>query len=261
MRRILSLIPAIATATILGACGGTDVVVQALGQEGNGEAAAQAAEAVPLAGIQIQLLPFDRDAIFASLAESAAEPEPALPDTLLALQEQIAAANVEYQRATAEWSTVRDSLRQLSEEMEALHPASPEYRLLFEDFEDLEARVTGLENTMNQSFQRFSQLQGQFTSQAEEIRLVRAQWADEAFASVDSIFEARIEETGKEPLTDTTGANGAVRFESVASGDWWVHARYELPYEELYWNEHLQVEGERMEVQLTRENAESRARL
>ena len=260
MRRILSLVTTLAVATTLGACGGTDVVVQALGQSGGTEAG-QSTEAVPLAGIQIQLLPFDRDAIFSALAESAATPEPPLPDSLLALQELIAAANVQYQQATASWSTVRDSLRQLSEQMAGMNQRSAEYRLLFEDFDDLESRVAGLERTMNQSFQRFSQLQGQFTSQAEEIRLQRAQWADEAFASVDSIFEARIEETGKEPMTDTTGANGAVRFEGVKSGQWWVHARYELPYEELYWNESLQVEGERIDVQLTRENAEARARL
>ena len=259
MRRIPSLVTVVAAATALGACGGTDVVVQALAHESSAEGAP--GEAVPLAGIQVQLLPFDRDSIFADLATRAAEPEPPLPDSLILLQSQIANANVSYQQATADWATVRDSLRQLSDALGDLHPASAEYRLLFEDFEDLEARVNGLENQMNESFQRFSDLQSQFTSQAEEIRLRRAQWADEAFASVDSVFDERIETTGLEPMTDTTEANGAVRFEGVKSGDWWVHARYELPYEELYWNEPIRVEGDRIDVQLTRENAESRARL
>jgi hypothetical protein len=236
MRRIHSLV--IVAATALGACGGTDVVVQALSHEAGTDGGE--GEAVPLAGIQVQLLPFDRDAIF---------------------QEQIATANVEYQEATAGWGTVRDSLRQISDALRNLHPASAEYRLLFEDFEDLESRVSGLERSMNESFQRFSQLQAQFTSQAEEIRLRRAQWGDEAFANVDSVFENRIETTGLEPLTDTTGANGAVRFESVDGGDWWIHARYELPYEELYWNVPVRAEGDLVEVQLTRENAETRARL
>jgi len=259
MRRIHSLAIVAAAATALGACGGTDVVVQALSHEAGADGGE--GEAVPLAGIQVQLLPFDRDAIFAELAAQAAEPEPQLPDSLLLLQEQIATANVEYQEATAGWGTVRDSLRQISDALRNLHPASAEYRLLFEDFEDLESRVSGLERSMNESFQRFSQLQAQFTSQAEEIRLRRAQWGDEAFASVDSVFEDRIETTGLEPLTDTTGANGAVRFESVDGGDWWVHARYELPYEELYWNVPIRAEGDLVEVQLTRENAETRARL
>lgn len=259
MRRIVSLVIVVATATALGACGGTDVLVQALGQESSAEGGT--GEAVPLAGIQVQLLPFDRDAIFAELATQAAEPEPQLPDSLLQLQSQIASANVAYQQATSDWATVRDSLRELSEALQNLHPASAEYRLLFEDFEDLEARVTGLENAMNQSFTRFSELQTRFTSQAEEIRLRRAQWADEAFATVDSVFAERIETTGLEPMTDTTAANGVARFQNVKSGEWWVHARYELPYEELYWNEPIRAEGDQLEVQLTRENAETRARL
>lgn len=259
MRRILSLVTVLGIAAVLGACGGTDVVVQAVGQE-SGEAGAST-EPVPLAGIEIQLLPFDRDAIFRELSESAATPEPQLPDSLLALQSEIAAANVRYQEATAAWGTVRDSLRELSEQMRSLHPASAEYRLMFEDFEDLDARVSGLERAMNESFQRFSQLQSRFTTQAEEIRLQRAQWADEAFASVDSVMEARIEAAGRDIMIDTTGANGTVAFESVGAGDWWIHARYELPYEELYWNEPVQAEGERVEVRLTRENAETRPRL
>lgn len=259
MRRIHSLVTVLATATALSACGGTDVVVQALGQGAAGEGGQS--EAVPLAGMQIELLPFDRDQIFEELAASAADPEPQLPDSLLLLQEQIAAANVAYQEATAAWATVRDSLRLLSEELETLHPASAEYRLLFDDFDALDIRVGDLENTMNESFARFSELQSQFTNQAEEVRLRRAQWADEAFASVDSVFDARIESTGLEPMTDTTGANGAVVFSDVKAGEWWIHARYELPYEELYWNEPVRVEGERLDVQLSRENAEARARL
>jgi len=260
MRRTTSLFSVMAAAIALGACGGTDVVVQAQAS-GLGDAAAADAGATPLSGVEVLMLPFDRDIIFDSLAQTASMPEPQIPDTLLALQEQIAEANVAYQAATARWNVVRDSLRELSEDLQGLSPASPQYRVLFGEFNDLEGRVSGLERQMNESFARFSGLQRRFTTQAEEIRLQRAQWGDEAFRAVDSIFAARQEATGREILVDTTNANGMVRFSGVANGEWWVHARYPLPYEELYWNEPVQVEGDVVEVLLNRESAETRPQL
>lgn len=262
MRRILSLVAVTSAAAVLGACGGTDVVVQAQIQ---GMAATDTTEAetgpTPLAGIEVQLVPYDRDAIFDSLASVAATPEPQIPDTLLQLQEQISEASVANQQATARWNTVRDSLQQLSEQLNQLSPASPRYRVLFRDFTSLEDRVGNLEQRMDSTFRVFTQLQSRFTNQAEELRLQRGQWADEAFRSVDSIFLARSEEAGQELLVDTTNAQGVVRFRGVDGGDWWVHARYELPYEELYWNEPVQVQGDQVDVSLNRENAEVRPAL
>lgn len=61
-------------------------------------------------------------------------------------------------------------------------------------------------------------------------------------------------------VVDTTDANGIVRFRGLRSGDWWIHARYDLPFDELYWNVPIQVEGE-MQIELTRENAQVRPKL
>ena len=45
-------------------------------------------------------------------------------------------------------------------------------------------------------------------------------------------------------------------------GVYWVHARYELAYMELYWNVMVTVvKGEPHQVRLTRENAEERIKL
>ena len=96
---------------------------------------------------------------------------------------------------------------------------------------------------------------------AQQVRLRRQEWEDEAFASVDSIFAALIKQAKREPVEDTTDATGLARV-YVKPGQWWVHARYELPYTELYWNVPVEVKrGEPIQVKLNRETAEIRRRL
>jgi hypothetical protein len=78
---------------------------------------------------------------------------------------------------------------------------------------------------------------------------------------VDRIIAARVRELRREERADTTDANGIGRIR-VNAGDWWIHARFDLPFEELYWNVPVNVaRGEQVEVQLTSENAEVRPKL
>lgn len=262
MRRFYSLTVVMVAMVVLNACGGTDVVVQAqLDRVSEADTTSAESGPTPLTGMEVWLLPYDRDAIFDSLAAVADEPEPAIPDSLMQLQDRIAEAAVVNQQATARWNTVRDSLQTLSEELDGLSRASAEYRVLFREFSELESRVNELQATMDSTFEVFTQLQRRFATQAEEISLARAQWEDEAFRSVDSIMLARAEEMGREELVDTTNANGIARFSNVPGGQWWVHARYELPYDELYWNEPTQVEGDQVSVTLDRQSAEVRPNL
>jgi hypothetical protein len=62
-------------------------------------------------------------------------------------------------------------------------------------------------------------------------------------------------------VEDTTNAAGVVRLRP-RSGNWWLYARFELPYQELYWNIPVEVSrGDPIEIRLTRENAEVRPKL
>lgn len=246
-----------AASVLLTACGGSELVVEAAIEQ---ETAEGTTEAVPLGGQEIHILPFDRDQIFDSLSAAYAEPEPPIPDSILQLQQAIAEAQDEWQTAEAQWNTARDSLRQLGERLERLSRASSEYRLAYQDFGDLEGQVGQLERRSRESFQRFTQLQTRFASSAEEVRLLRENWADEAFKDVDLAFEARLEESGRDMVVDTTNAAGLATV-SVPKGQWWVHSRYEMPFNELYWNVPVTVEGDSTHVQLTRENAQVRPKL
>lgn len=243
----------VAAGLLLAACGGTEVVVQAQieGQDGS----------VALRDLPVRAIPYDRDAIFDSLRAAYAEPEPEIPQELMVLQDSITRAQEEWRVAETRWGTGRDSLRALRGQMDRLSPASGQYIALFNQFNALEGQVRASESQMNQAFQRFQGLQNRFTTQAQEIRLARDQWADAAYADVDRIVTARLREMRREERADTTDANGIGRIR-VNAGEWWVHARFDLPFEELYWNVPVQVSrGEQVEIQLTRENAEVRPKL
>jgi len=48
----------------------------------------------------------------------------------------------------------------------------------------------------------------------------------------------------------------------VKPGQYWLLARYDLPYTELYWNLPIDVQrGERLEIRLDRAKAEERIKL
>lgn len=260
MRRVVLILAIAVTAVATAACGGGDVVVMA--QLEGAATGTQETETVALSSLPVRLVPFDRDAIFDSLAQAYPEPEPQIPDTIQALQDRVIAAQTKWREANTEWMQVRDSLQTLADSLSAMSQSDPDYFVLFQDFGDLESRVDNLEDRANEGFEEFTRLQGRLSSQAREIDLARQNWANEAFAPVDSIFMAREEEVGREVQYDTTSAQGVARFSGVKEGQWWVTARYERQFDELYWNLPVDVpSGEEVVVRLTEENAEVRQKL
>jgi hypothetical protein len=254
MNRVM-LTTAVAASLMLAACGSTEVAVQAQ-LEAEGDAAP-----IALRNLPVRLLPYDRDAIFDSLAAAYPQPQPEIPAGLQALEQQISEAQQQWQTAEARWGIVRDSLQRLSTSMRGMNQRSGEYQLLYRDFLSLESQESALSRQKDQAFQRFTGLQEQYGSQADEVRVARNNWADEAYAPVDSIIEARLRAMRSEEVWDTLGAQGAERIR-VKPGRWWVYARYELPYAELYWNVPIDVpRGETVQVVLNRQNAQVRPKL
>ena len=255
MKRLLLILATGFGAALLGACGGGEVIIQAE------TATREGGEVIALQDLEIQLLPYDRDAIFDSLTQAFPEPEPPIPDTLLRLQEAVAQAQGEWQAAETRWAAVRDSLQRISKQMEGLSRDQAEYLVLFREFNDLEPQEQQLQRRMDSAFKNFDELQKELLAQSQAVKIARDEWADEAFASVDEVFLAKLKETGREIVVDTTGATGVARV-SVKPGKWWVHARYDLPYTELYWNIPIDVQrGDPVQVQLTQETAEVRRKL
>jgi hypothetical protein len=258
MNRLVLLLATISGASFLAACGDAELIVHAQQMEATDGASG---EVKAVKDLPIRLVPYDRDVLFDSLQAAHPVPQPAIPDTLLAMREAMAAAQAEWNEAERRWGIVRDSLATISKALEGMSRAGGEYRLLFRDFQDLEPQESALRRQSDAAFQRFTNLQSQVVAQSEEIRILREQWEDEAFESVDQLIYARLKELGRQELADTTTAAGVAQFKAQP-GKWWVTARYELPYQELYWNIPVDIErGTPTEIRLTRENALVRPKL
>jgi hypothetical protein len=213
-----------------------------------------------LPAMEVRLLPFDRDAVFDSIAAAHPTPEPAVPAELLAAREQVRAAQTEWDQAQRRGSMLRDTLQKLGAAMEPLDRRGPTYVLLFGDFTNLERQLPAIEREEQAAFARFDSLLKGMIRASDSARIVRETWEDEAFADVGSIFAAKAEASGLDVAVDTSDASGVARRNLlVTPGAYWVHARYELADTELYWNVPITVErGEPVQVRLTRDNAEER---
>jgi tetratricopeptide (TPR) repeat protein len=256
MKRSLVLLTLLAP-LVLGACErGTPVVVEAtIAQQAEG------AEARPLTGLPIRILPYDRDVIFDSLASAASSPEPEIPADVLQQQAQVQEAQERWQAANDRWQNVRDSLRTIGNELQSMEQrglrASPQYNQAFQAFGRLEAEERQLRQQSDASFTRFTQLQEAAAQRAEEIRVQRESWADEAFRNFDQAVAGRLQQLRREEIVDTTDAMGRIRVR-VPEGRWWIYSRYTLPFSELYWNIPIEVQGDSVRIDLNRQNAQSR---
>jgi len=212
----------------------------------------------PLADLEVQLIPFDRDLVFDSLTAASPTPEPEIPADLLAAQEEIAAAQAEWNEAEAIWGNGRARLQAITEEMAPLNRAEARYQVLFREFQDVEAQVNRAERIKDQAFRAFTDLQEGYIQRRDSMKLIRDQWADEAFASAYDVFAVKMQQAGQDILADTTLADGTALIE-VPPGQWWVYAYYPQAYSELYWNMPITVErGDPIQVRLTPETAEVR---
>jgi hypothetical protein len=228
------------------ACGPAEVVVTAeieVTDPVSGELVAR-----QLSDLEVFVLPYDRDQIFDSLAAAAAAPEPGVPGELLQAQTAVAEAQ----------APLRDTLQTISRTLEQYTRGEARYRLLYSEFQDMEAQYSQVERQKDRAFAAFDSLSKANIQQAQGFRIQYDEWADEAFADADAVMQAKVRASRLAAAADTTDAGGMARF-VVKPGTYWVHARYEEPYTELYWNVPVTVErGEPLTLVLNRSNAEAR---
>lgn len=251
-----SLWSAILLPLVFAACGPGEVIVTAEVERMNPDTGEM--EIRPIENLPIQLIPFDRDAIFDSLTAAAAEPEPQMPAELATARDSILAAQTAWREAEAEWLERRERLEQISNEMEQYNPGEARYRELFAEFNAVESEVLSAEDRRDDAFELFTELQEETLEELDRLRIEIEIWEDDAYADYGEIVAARLQETRREIMADTTGATGQVTFRADP-GEWWVHARHQLTMEELYWNIRVEVErGDPVELLLNRDNAEIR---
>lgn len=217
----------------------------------------------PLADVEIQLLPYDRDAVFDSMSAAFGTPEPPIPQELIAAREEVAAAQERWQAAERRWNNLRDTLQKITTTMGQYNRGEARYVALFREFQDFDSQLGRVERENSQAFEDFTRLQQATIRQSDSVRILRENWGDEAFAGVSEVFLAKARAVGLTGVADTTDASGVARDNfKVKPGQYWIYARYSLPYTELYWNIPVTVErGDPIQIRLDRSNAEERIKL
>jgi hypothetical protein len=256
MKRVLNWPLAGLLLLVTAACGPGELIVTAEIDRHNTETGEL--EIRPLGDLEVQFLPFDRDAIFDSLAQAAPTPEPELSTELEEMRTEYIEVQAAARDAEIEWLTARERLQEISQEIAQYSEGESRYRELFNEFEDQEDRVIAAENRMDDYFAELEELQATVLDQLQQARALQENWEDEAFADYPDIVDARLSEARRDIAVDTTDATGMLRVR-LDPGEWWVYTRHRLPTEELYWNVRVEVErGEPTEILLNRENAQAR---
>jgi len=243
------------------ACGPAEVVVtmeiDVPNPDGEGMVTRQ------LSDIEVQLIPFDRDAVFDSLTQAYGTPEPDVPEALIQQREGVQAAQEQWDAANRRWATIRDTLQKLNDAMEQFSRGEARYVALFREWQEWDSQYEAAERAQQRTFAVFDSLQRGTIRASDSVRILQENWADDAFADVGTVFALKERESGLDWAVDTTDASGVARGNlQVKPGTYWVYARYEMAYTEMYWNVMITVErGEPMTVRLTEENANERIKL
>ncbi|MDH5589644.1 MAG: hypothetical protein OEZ37_06320 [Gemmatimonadota bacterium] len=242
-----------------GACGPAEVVVSLEIDVEDPEAGAMVTRA--LSDLEVQLLPYDRDAVFDSMSAAFGTPEPAIPQALMDAREEVRQAQERWQDSERRWGTLRDTLQKINDTMGQFSRGEAAYVALYREFADLEAELGRIERQRDAAFAEFTELQRGTIQSSDSVRLLRENWGDDAFAGVGEIFLAKQRASGLMVVVDTTDATGIARIQAKP-GSYWVHARYDLPFTELYWNVPVTIQrGEPFELRLNASNAEERTKL
>ncbi len=231
---------------LLAACGSSlTVEIMTEGAEG---------AATPVANLEVQFLPYDRDSLFSAIAQSAGTPEPQVPPAVRARLDSVRTLQSTWRTVESGWNEVRDSLRRISDQLSNTDSRSREYRQMFDRFNSMERRERSLNQQRQTAFDAFTGLQTVTQTQLDSVRAVVESWEDVAFADFPDIEAALLDALGAEVHFDTTDAGGLVT-RSLGGGDWWIHARVAAPSGELYWNV---LSGGVDTLRLTPGNAERR---
>ncbi len=218
---------------------------------------------ISLSDIEVQLIPFDRDAVFDSMTAAYGTPEPPVPPELIERRNQVQVAQQEWDAANRRWATIRDTLQKLNTALEGFSRGEARYVALFREWQDWDQQLGRAEAEVERTFAAFDSMQQGTIRASDSVRILQDNWADDAYADIGTVFTNKQRMTGLDWVMDTTDANGVARGGLlVKPGQYWVYARYEMAYTELYWNVPITVEGgEPMTVQLTRANAQERIKL
>jgi hypothetical protein len=192
---------------------------------------------IPISGLPIIILPYDRDSFLAVLESSSERPRPhvrALDSLFLAFQ----APYEKFARAAGLVRRYRDSLAHFKAELDTLPRDAEEYRRRFQQFAQLSDSLERAERLREAAATELGQARLSFVPLTDSLRREVRVWEEATFAGYDIMVKDLVDDTGRLGVSDTTGVRGQVSL-TLGRGPWWVYARaWDIldPNSEWYWN-------------------------
>lgn len=178
----------------------------------------------PVTGVGVVALPYDRDSVLRVLEGRARTPRPPTAP-LESLYAAFRGPFVAYASAAVRLARLRDAA--------GGQPVPPD------SLRRAQAEVERTRAVLDRARQVFAE-------RGDTLRLRMRQWEDSTYQGYDSVVQALARESGRMPVTDTTGADGWASL-TVSPGRWWVYARsWDAgdPNAEWYWNVPVPAAGD-----------------
>jgi hypothetical protein len=191
----------------------------------------------PVTGVGLVALPYDRDSVLRALEQRARTPRPptAPIESLFAAFRGPFAA---YSAATIRLGHLRDSLAAAKAGLDSLPRDAPAYAQQYALFGRLTDSLRVAQERTNRARAALDQARRTFSVRGDSLRLRMRMWEDSTYQGYDSLVQALARRAGREPVTDTTGADGWAHL-MLRQGRWWIYARSwdaTDPNAEWYWN-------------------------
>ena len=191
----------------------------------------------PVTGIGLVALPYDRDSVLAALARHARSPRPDTAE-LQRLFHEFREPFTAYTATAFAAGQTRDSLERLKARLDSLPRGSDEYRERYATFGRLNDSMAVLQARTEQRHRELDRARSAFVERSESLRAAIRHWEDSTYQGYDSVTDALAAERRRQPMTDTTGADGWAHF-TLEDGPWWIYGRSwdaTDPNAEWYWN-------------------------
>jgi hypothetical protein len=191
----------------------------------------------PVTGVGLVALPYDRDSVLRELESRARTPRPAKAP-LESLFAEFRGPFANYSAATFRLGKLRDSLAAAKGELDTLRRDAPAYGQVYAMFGRLSDTLKAEQDRAERARAELDRARRSFVARSDSLRLGMRQWEDSTYQGYDSIVQGLARRAGREPATDTTGADGWAHL-TLAPGRWWLYARSwdaTDPNGEWYWN-------------------------
>jgi len=177
----------------------------------------------PVTGVGLVALPYDRDSVLRQLEGRARIPRPPTAP-LESLFAQFRGPFTTYSAATFRLGKLRDSLAMAKSQLDTSSREAPAYGRLYAVSGRLTDSLGAAERRAERARADLDRARRDFVGRSDSLRAKMRQWEDSTYQGYDSIVQALARQSGREPVTDTTGADGWAQV-TLAPGRWWVYAR------------------------------------